>query len=625
MVYRFVSLVWNKVDARAASVADSIAAQLRKISPHTWEKVYESKGLMVLQSGQHKGRMQAYNLQAGAHGSSGGVVLGRLFHYDAEGLYPSKTDDFGASESELCLRTKGQHLVDNYWGRYVTFLDDQAANAKYIMRDPCGDFPCFSTPYEGVDIYFSDMGDCARFEFLNFTVNWDYIKKNIALPFIQKTHTGLNEVAEILPAECLDIGPDGTKSRFTWDPAKISQTDMIKDVEEAAELVRKTVKKCVAAWADCYDNILHRIGGLDSSIVLACLAEAPNRPDITCSTFFSPAPSFDERSYTRQATKQAGVPLVEHALDYKNVNLERMFHMNRIAKPFPYFNGIDRGCIEVRLAREKGAQAIFSGLGGDQIFFHGPVIYSAHDYVHHNGIDINLLKVTLAAARQGRRSGLSTLSEVVKKRYSGQLQDPFETLRKDLFSQRKTMILNPEIMESYFSQHALHPLLKPTGDVPIGKYFQILMTALFSVEYYEPSHRQEFVEPVHPLLSQPLIELCLRIPTWILSLGGIDRGLARKAFEHDVPRDIIRRQTKGSPYDYYQNTYNENRGFIREFLLNGILAQENIVLQDNLEMALSEGNLGANSEYTEILYHVSLEAWLRSWIDRKGKNIKMAV
>ena len=616
MIYRFVSLVWNQEDARAAATAEFIATQLHKTSPHAWEKAYEGAGIIVFQSGAHVGRMQAYRLAG-----DGGVVVGRLFRND----YTSQTTDLDAATSRKCLQTRGQHLVDNYWGRYITFLCDHPARTKYIMRDPVGDFPCFVTPYQGVDIYFSDMEDPARFDFLTFTINWEYIKKNLALPFLQKTGTGLNEVDEVLPAECRAVGPEETTSRFTWDPSKIAQTDIIEDAEEAARLVRETVMSCVGAWAGCYDNILHRIGGLDSSIVLACLAKAPKRPEITCSTFYSAAPSCDERFYTRQAADQAGVPLVEYELHPRNVHMERMLHMNRLSKPFPYFNGIDRGDFEVRLAQQKGAQAIFSGVGGDQLFLLGADIYSAYDYVDRYGIDAKLPKIIMQAARQSKKSVSSTIIKVLKNKYINRSQDAFEIIRDDMFSMRETILLNPDIRKTYLSRKALHPLLSPNKRIPAGKYYQILVSACFSIEYYEPTHRQAFVEPAHPLFSQPLVALCLRVPVWLLSLDGISRGLARKAFEHDVPQAIIRRQTKGTPTDYYKKTYMENKKFIRDLLMDGILVKENLIFRDKLDDVLSEKSIHIKSEYLEILYHASLEIWLNSWRDREYNTMKAAV
>src|SRR3546814_5721791 len=61
---------------------------------------------------------------------------------------------------------------------------------------------------------------------------------------------------------------------------------------------------------------------------------------------------------------------------------------------------------------------------------------------------------------------------------------------------------------------------------------------------------------IHPLLSQPVIEHCLAIPTWLQCAGGCDRSIARQAFKPDLPAKVIERRGKGSPQGFiYQIFY----------------------------------------------------------------------
>ena len=322
-MYRYMTLMWNRADPEAQKAADFLAAKLGEVSPHVWRKAWGVPGLAVFDSGHDPGRMQTYRLDGDR-----GVVLGRLFHRD----YSSQTTDLDERLSRKCIETRGQHLIDHCWGRYVTFLHDPASNTHWVMRDPTGAFPCFHTPFQGVEIYFSDMQDAANFDFLRFTVNWEYLKANIMLPMFQKTHTGLNEVGEVLPAECVEITPFERKSRFVWDPTKIAETDMIEDPEEAAALLRTTVRSTIGALAGCYDRVVHNLGGLDSSIVLACMAEAPKRPEITCINYFTQSPRGEERFYCRQAASKFGVPLAESELDYRKADLTKVFDSNKLER-----------------------------------------------------------------------------------------------------------------------------------------------------------------------------------------------------------------------------------------------------------------------------------------------------
>lgn len=610
-MYRYITLLWNRTDREAAKTADYITAKLHEVSLHAWRKAWGAQGIAVFDAGEHKGRMQTYHL----HGD-GGVVLGRLFHND----YTSQTEDLDAAESRACLKTRGQHLIDNYWGRYVAFLHDRGSSTNYIMRDPSGAFPCFHTPFRGVEIYFSDMQDVANFPFLPFTVNWEYLKTNIMLPQFQKTHTGLNEVGEVLPAECVEITPFERKSRFVWNPTEISQTDVVEDPEEAAALLRSTVKNTIGALAGCYDSIVHNIGGLDSSIVLACLATAPKRPDITCITNFTRSPRGEERFYTRQVTEKFGTPLVEFELDFRKADLSKIFNSNKLANPYGVFDCIAMTGDEFDLAKKTNARALFTGAGGDNVFFQIPRNLGALDYVHHHGFGKDTIKIAMEASRYGRKSLYGTFRDMLRERISP--PPCYKYIHDLLYETHNTPFVNPEFVGAGGHERFLHPLLIPDDGHPKGKYLHILYSALFPNQRFDQWDTEGYAERIHPYFTQPIIEACLRIPVWVLTDGGIDRGLARRAFQHDLPQDIVRRFSKSTPSEYYRDIYEHNIDLLQDILLDGTLVSEGILLRDTLEHVLNKDELFLRVWHSQFLGYAAKEAWLRGWIERPATQTR---
>jgi asparagine synthase (glutamine-hydrolysing) len=617
-MYRYVTLSWDRRNTKAARVAAFIIDQLPTCSPHAWEQPYEADGLVVLHSGAHKGRMQTYQMAGG-----NGVILGRLFKNGSDGEYSSQIDDLDDTETRRCLTSKTQYLIDNYWGRYVTFLHDRANDTKYVMRDPSGAFPCFVTRYQDVEIYFSDMQDAANLEFLPFTVNWDFIRANIMLPMFQKTITGLNEVVEVLPAECVEITPDGRTSRFVWDPTKIAATNVVEDVEEAAALLRKTVQGTIQALAGCYDSIIHNLGGLDSSIALTCMADMPKQPDITCINYYTKSPRGEERFYSRQMANKAGVPLVEAELDYRKADLTRIFHSNKLARPHGFFDCIGLTGDVLNLAHEKNAQAIFYGTGGDNVFFQAPLNLGALDYVHRHGFGSDTQQVWMEASRYGRKSLAQTFGAMLRERTFP--KPCYAYVHNLIFADRKLPLINPELIFGDRHENLLHPLLYPDDGMAKGKYFHILCSALFPLEHYDHWDTDYVAERLRVYFTQPIIEACLRVPTWVLTHGGIDRGLARRAFQHDLPREVAMRRSKSTPGPYYNDIYVHNIELVRDVLLDGSLVRENVLLRDRLEQALSKGNISLHVAPSENLQYLATEAWLAGWSNRSmGQVAKVA-
>ena len=605
VMYRYAALLWNRRDPKAEKAAELIGGELQRVSPHAWRRAWAGVGVTVFDSGAHKGRMQTYRLQDGA-----GVVLGRLFKKD----YTSQIADLDDAESRACLTTKGQHLIDHYWGRYVAFLNDQAAAATYVIRDPTGAFPCFRTPYRDVEIYFSDMQDITRLGFLRFTVNWDFLRTNLLLPQFQKIHTGLNEVGEVLPAECVEITPFERRSRFVWDPTRLSETDVVEDVEEAAALLRSTVRNTVYALAGCYDSVVHNLGGLDSSILLACLAQAPKRPEIAAINFFTKSPRGDERRYARQVANKFSVELAEAELDYRKADLNRVFTSNKLVSPLGFFDCIGLTGDALGLARKKDAQALFYGVGGDNVYFQPSFNVGALDYVRRYGLlGGSLIRIAMEASRYGRTSLPKTLAAMMREQFAP--ASCWDYVHDLFFQDLKLPLVNPDFLAGDTAQF-LHPLLRPNNNDPKGKFIHILISSFFSIEYYEHWDTDYKAERIHAYLAQPIIEAVLRIPVWVMTYGGVDRGLARKVFRDHLPRDVAGRLSKSTPETYYDDIYINNVDLIREHLLDGMMVREGILARDKLEAALSMGDIRQQVIKFQLLFYLGTEAWLRSWMEK---------
>src|SRR3546814_16329300 len=65
--------------------------------------------------------------------------------------------------------------------------------------------------------------------------------------------------------------------------------------------------------------------------------------------------------------------------------------------------------------------------------------------------------------------------------------------------------------------------------------------------YMEAQDRRFPFDTVHPLMSQPIIEACLSVPSWEACSGGSYRSFTRRAFTGDLPHTGIEVRIKGGP------------------------------------------------------------------------------
>ena len=452
------------------------------------------------------------------------------------------------------------------------------------------------------------MEDGVRLGLDDFSVNWKYVAAALCYMRLQLHSTALEGVSQVLGGECVELCRGRTRRSFYWDPLQIADSEVFENPAEAAQALRRATRDCVHAWASCYGGILHTLsGGLDSSIVMACLQDAPSQPRITCINYHSPGSDADERAYARLAAQAAGRELIERERNAA-FSFEPLLHMQRSSvPPVTFLYGLENMRAEAQLAAEHGASAIFSGNTGDQLFYQSRAGFAAADYISRHGIRPALFSIALNAARMDRVSVWNVLREALAHRM---FQVPWSA-RSDVAQFRQ--LLTRDVVDAVQRDDTfIHPLFQHPGQRPNGKLYHAY-SLLFAPDFYTPTGRPDDPELIAPLYAQPLIEICLRIPTYLLTHGGWDRAAARRAFQHEVPREIITRQTKGGMEEHAKTIFARNLALVRDLLLNGFLVEEGILDRNKLREVLSGNPTRLGAGTVELYDYFAAEAWIRRW------------
>jgi asparagine synthase (glutamine-hydrolysing) len=602
-VFRYVALIWNDTDPEGRDDARRAAAQLLD-GPDEWVADVRLRGLEVYHTGARPQGSRAHLLHAGA-----GVVLGTLFSQGDGACSASAPATFDAPESDRVLASGGRRLIERYWGRYVAFVREESADATWVLRDPSATLPCLEARFGKLDVCFSWLEDAFRLGVDTRTVNWKFLVAALCQTRLQVHETGLANVSQVLGGECVEWRR-GTKRRsFLWDPLRIASSNVFEDVTRATDALRHSVRDSVHAWAGGYDTILHTLsGGLDSSIVLASLQDAPRRPRILCLNLHSPGSNTDERLYARLAAARAGCELIERERNGR-LDLTQMLNLHRSPMPESYLPYLEINPHEAALAASAGVTGSFSGIGGDQLFYQSRAFFAASDYVQRMGLRIALFRIALDAARIDRLSVWAVLRRAVVHGLWGRtwsIRDE-PALHKTLI---RTDVID-EVARETAAGHLVHPLFRAPTGVQSGKVWHAWQLQIPPPGFCNPLALADHPESVAPLYSQPLIEVMLRIPTYFLTIGGWDRAVARRAFQRDVPREIITRQAKGGQEEHARAVLSRNIGFVRGLLLEGALVAHGILDRDKLEDVLSGRPTRTPTGCAELYEYLGAEAWLR--------------
>lgn len=607
-MFRYFALCWNPQDPNQETAARLVAQRLSGFS-REWQLTFDMDGLMVLHAGSRAGSSETYLLTGDR-----GVVLGKLFANPTagQGLPVSKVE-LDANASEAIIASAGRKLIERYWGRYVAFLRDPSSRTMWVLRDPTAGMPGFFTPFRGVTLFFSLAEDCASLNLLQFSINWPYIGASMCLPSLQTRQTGVNEITELQPGECLLVQVDGSHStRLYWDPVRIARSNVIADTREAVRNIRHATQLCVWAWASCYPRIIHLLsGGLDSSIVLSCLRSAPAGPDVTCVNYFSTAPrEADERRFARLAATAESCKLLEYENDVTDVRLERILDFPRTARIRSRLYHVQHSRSEGQVAAHYRASAIFRGIGGDQLFCQGSTTLAVADHLHEHGLGQGFLHVALQAARRQNISFWSVLRTAIQMAWLG---PPWRPAR--LAGEYPSAVIPAAVIAATKANESFaHPWFQSASKLAPGKLLHIFWISNHA-DFYDPLGAPTAPERVAPLLSQPLMETCLRIPTYVHNANGRDSAVARYAFEQELPREIFLRRTKGLIDSFVIEILRNNLAFVRELLLDGLLAKERLLDRRQVEAILKDRQSALRVEAVElVMTHLNIEAWLRSWI-----------
>jgi asparagine synthase (glutamine-hydrolysing) len=592
-MFRYLCFAWDDShptdSARALRLAEAVQAG------RGWDAALVRSGLQVFTTGTRSGINGVYPLQG-----NGGVVLGKIFSRRELTSAPRGELTITDAEAEQIRQSSGRALVRNFWGRYVAFLS-AASGSTCVVRDPSATLPCYWMRRQGIMIVFSWLEDALELFPSDEAPcpNWRALEAFLWFGSLGGRETALEGVSQLLAGEALDLRTE--RSTLLWSAIDIARSPTTDSAAEAEVLLSETVRCTARAWAACYDTILLRLsGGVDSSILLSCLATGSTRADVVCVNYHSAGSNSDERSFARLAAAKAGRDLIERHRD-EDFRIERLSTIARMPAPTNHVGWMNAH-IDARLAAAHSADALFTGAGGDALFYEFPRWWPAADYLQVKGWNFGFAAAVMDAARLGRVSIWRAIALALAERVR-----PTAAAR-ELIGDASAFFCEGFLVETLQQGRFLHPHLRRAA-LPVGKFVQTA-SLMHPLGYYDPFEQAAAPELVNPLLSQPLVELALGLPTYVLTEGGHGRALARRAFAADIPRQIAARRSKGGMEEHVKHVLLSNLDFARGMLLEGELVRRNLLDRGKVEVALSGKPTAHRGALGQLNMLLATEVWL---------------
>ncbi|MDZ7281333.1 asparagine synthase-related protein [Sphingomonas sanguinis] len=520
-----------------------------------------------------------------------GCIVGSLFRRGE--ATPLTEATLRASSGTVSVASE---LTRDHWGDYVAFGTPR--DGRYALRAPFGSLPCYWQEAPDHVVLASSVRLLGSFGNTAPAVDWHALGQFLASTDLRNGRTCLRGVKELGGGEAIEVVDGGIHLERYWSPwswAGRAQAFHTRDV--AADALAGAIDTAVVSRLPVdVPAILLLSGGLDSSVVAAALASDGRR--FTCLTMVVADAQGDERDHARALARHLDVPLVEVVRDPRQVDLTRPLAGGLPRPTGAQFRQATFAAAD-DLARETGSTLVIDGGGGDNMFCSLQSVAPVVDALFGMGIGSRPLATAASIARMAQVS----LAAVVA-RAGVRLMTRRAAYRWPV----DHSLLDPGVVDGLDPSH---PWLEVPRGTPPGKAAQVglLLAAMAVVDGLDPDRHPALLSP---LVSQPIAEAALRVPSWMWFEEGRNRVPVRRAYAARLPASVVGRRSKGTPTGFLARLVEKEADMLRPFLLDGCLAIHGVIDRAAVEAALAPGP-ARDLRFARLLQLADAEAWARSW------------
>lgn len=484
--------------------------------------------------------------------------------------------------------------IEARWGAFMAWTSIEESGDVFIYRDPSARCPCYYRRRGSEVVIASHLAFIEAVTGRSNAIDWSVIADDLLYPDLVGRASALVGIMEILPGEILHIGREGVYHHALWSPAKFIDAAALPSFAQAQDEVAQAVESACRDWSRQVGPVaLTLSGGLDSSVLAATLPGLRH-----AITLVSGTGSGDERAFADEVCRHLDLQPHQLGLSPSDVALSVSSAAQR---PRPSTRAFTQSLVKhgSAAAHEVGARAIAYGSGGDNVFCFLRSATPASDRL----------------AAQGPGAGYwRTVMEVAAVTECWPFLIARRSLQKHLRRRRAwtwprdERLLAPALLDAR-TAHPTHPWIDEFADLPVGKreHVAAIMRGLALIDYLDGAADMPVI---YPLLSQPVMEACLRQPTWLWYEDGMNRAIVRRAYAHKLPARIAQRASKGGFTNLVRSLYLGNLATIRAMLLDGELCARGILDRRALEASLAVTPGAGDHLYVRIMRFVDVEAWL---------------
>jgi asparagine synthase (glutamine-hydrolysing) len=481
----------------------------------------------------------------------------------------------------------GTSFAEQLDGMFAIALWDVARERLVLVRDRLGKKPLlYAQLPDGSFAFASETKALLQLPALPRDLDLEQLDAFLALQYVPRS--ALRAVEKVPPASTVVVENGAARVQRYWSPRPAAGGgDWVEHVrDEVTAAVRRRLVADVPLGA-----LLS--GGIDSSIVVAAMAQAQPDPVRTFTVGF-PDPRYDERLHARAVAERYGTK-------HEELEIETAPELDRLARVFdePFGDEAALPLLHVCEATRRHVKVALVGDGGDEVFG-GYERYRAHSLA--GRVPAALARAALAPP-WGRREPRSTLYRA--RRFLDVAAQP----ARDRYA-RLVEVFPLELRRRLWADearaHAATTLLPADDDL-----------RLVDIESYLPgdllpksdlASMAVSLELRSPFLDHKVVELGLALPREL----AFGKAALKQAFAADLPEGIAARRKSGFGVPLDRWFRHELKAPADELLLS---SDRGLFRRAELERLLREHSDGRADHGHRLWCLCMLELWQRTFLD----------
>ncbi|MEQ1836478.1 MAG: XrtA/PEP-CTERM system amidotransferase [Candidatus Nitrotoga sp.] len=515
----------------------------------------------------------------------------------------------------------GEACVERFRGMFAFGLWDRNKETFFLARDRLGVKPLYYAVLDdGQLIFGSELKVLTAHPALRRDIDPRAIEEYFAYGYIPEPRTIYQQAFKLSPAHTLTVkrGQPIPQPREYWDVPfqPLAPMTQAEAQEELIPLLRESVKIRLVSEVPLGAFLS---GGVDSSAVVAMMAELSSEPVNTCSISFGD-PAFNESEYAAQVATRYHTNHRVEQVDANDFDL-----IDKLAALYdePYADSSAIPTYRVCQLARKNVTVALSGDGGDENFA-GYRRYRWHLNEEHMRSFIPSAVRRPVFGLLGKLYPKADWAPKIfraKSTFEGMARDSVEgyfhsvsllsdAMRARLFSPDFSRALEGyRAVEVMYRHDARSPAQEPLARVQYLDIKTYLVgDILTKVDRASMAHALEVREP---LLDHKLVEWASRLPASLKLQGGEGKYIFKKAMESHLPNEILYRKKMGFAVplaSWFRGPLKEK---VRQAILGPTLKNTGFFNTDYLHELVDHHQAGLRDYSTPLWTLLMFEAFLR--------------